>query len=201
MIKKIFLISIPTFFVLYFLLSTKVQAIESSLQIHKVDQDKSFGYSLSIGDEFFKQKAFNWQLSYNNYNKVSINDLGDTSQAWAQADFDFTIKTVDLSIAYRHSPKSYNKFISSLMFEFQLGAAVNISEHKFVFRPDFDRDDVFFAEQGDINPVIAITLQKHLNKNSAVQVGIKHYPSYSDFGSISTLFMGVNYRFGRQVSY
>jgi hypothetical protein len=197
---KSYLIAVQLVCIL-FLISTKTQAIESTIQLHKVDQDKSSGYSLSIGDEFFNQKTFNWQVSYNHFSKVSISDLDKTSEAWAQADFDFTIQTLDFSLAYRYYPESYNKFINSLMLEFQLGVAVNLSDHKFVFRPNFDRDDVYFAEQGDINPVLAITLQKSFTKNSAINFGVKHYPSYSDFASISTIFVGFNYRFGRQVGY
>jgi hypothetical protein len=197
---KSYLIAVQLVCIL-FLISTKTQAIESTIQLHKVDQDKSSGYSLSIGDEFFNQKTFNWQVSYNHFSKVSISDLDKTSEAWAQADFDFTIQTLDFSLAYRYYPESYNKFINSLMLEFQLGVAVNLSDHKFVFRPNFDRDDVYFAEQGDINPVLAITLQKSFTKNSAINFGVKHYPSYSGFASISTIFVGFNYRFGRQVGY
>ena len=176
-------------------------AIESSVQLHKVDQDKSFGYSLSIGDEFFKQKAFNWQVSYNRLENVSVEDLDKISDAWDKADFDFAMQTIDLSLSYRYYPKSYDKFINSFMFEVQLGAAVNLSDHKLVFRPEFDRDDIYFAEQGDINPVIALSIQKSFTKNSAMHLGVKHYPNFSDFGSISTIFVGFNYRFGRQIGY
>ncbi|MCJ8296875.1 MAG: hypothetical protein MJK15_20965 [Colwellia sp.] len=176
-------------------------ALESSVQLHKVDQEKSFGYSLSIGDEFFKKKAFNWQVSYNRFENVAISDLDKTSEAWDKADFGFSLQTVDLSLGYRYYPKSYDKLINSLMLEFQLGAAINLNEHKFVFRPDFDRDDITYAKQGDINPVLSISLHKSFTKNSAMHIGFKHYPSYSDFGSISTLFIGFNYRFGRQISY
>ncbi|MFT5001957.1 MAG: hypothetical protein ACI952_000274, partial [Flavobacteriales bacterium] len=176
-------------------------ALESSIQLHKVDQDKSFGYSLSIGDEFFNQKAFNWQVSYNHLDNVVIGDLDKISGVWDKADFDFTLQTIDLSLGYRYYPESYNKFINSLMVEFQLGAAVNLGEHKFVFRPDFDRDDIYFAKQGDINPVISMSLQKSFTKNSAMHIGFKYYPKYSDFSSISTLFIGFNYRFGRQIGY
>jgi hypothetical protein len=200
-IVKNYLITIQLVCVLCFSISTKSQAIESSIKLHKVDQDKSVGFSLSIGDEFFNEKAFNWQVSYNRLTEVSINDLDDTSEAWAQADFDFTIQTIDFSLAYRYYPKSYNKIINTLMLEFQLGAAVNLSEHKFIFRPNFDRDDIYFAEQGDINPVLAISLQKNFTKKTAINIGIRHYPSYSDFGSISSIFIGFNYRFGRQVGY
>ena len=176
-------------------------ALESSVQLHSVDQDKSYGFSLSMGDEFFKQKAFNWQVSYNRLENVASSDLDETSDVWDKAGFDFAIQTIDLSLGYRYYPKSYDKFISSLMVEFQLGAAVNLSEHKLVFRPDFDRDDIYFANQGDINPVLSLSLQKSFTKNSAMHIGVKHYPSYSDFGSISTIFIGFNYRFGRQIGY
>jgi hypothetical protein len=187
------------FFIAIF--ASKSYALESSVQLHKVDQDKSFGYSLSIGDEFFNQKAFNWQVSYNRLENIVISDLDETSDAWNKAGFDFTIQTVDLSLGYRYYPKSYDKFMSSLMVEFQFGAAINLNDHKLVFRPDFDRDDIYFAEQGDINPVMSISLQKSFTKNSAMHIGFKYYPSYSDFGSISTLYIGFNYRFGRQIGY
>ena len=182
-------------------ISINAQAIESSIQLHKVDQDKSFGYSLSIGDEFFKQKTFNWQVSYNRLENVAIADLDETSDTWDKAGFDFSVQTVELSLGYRYYPRSYDKFISSLMFEVQAGAAVNLTEHKLVFRPDFDRDDIYYAEQGDINPVLSITMQKSFTKNSAIHFGLKHYPSYSEFGSITTIFIGFNYRFGRQLAY
>ena len=183
------------------MLASKSHALESSVQLHKVDQDKSYGYSLSIGDEFFNQKAFNWQVSYNRFEKVKINDLDETSEVWDKAGFDFTLQTVDLSLGYRYYPKSYDKFISSLMLEFQLGASINLSENKLIPGPDLKLDDVYFAEQGDINPVMSISLQKSFSKNSAMHIGFKHYPSYSDFGSISTVFIGFNYRFGRQIGY
>lgn len=179
----------------------KSYALESSVQLHKVDQDKSFGYSLSIGDEFFKQKAFNWQVSYNRLENVAISDLDEISDVWDKAGFDFTIQTIDLSLGYRYYPRSYDKFISSLMVEFQLGASVNLSEHKIIPDPTLNVDDVYFAKQGDINPVLSLSIQKSFTKNSAMHIGFKHYPSFSDFGSISTIFIGFNYRFGRQIGY
>jgi hypothetical protein len=182
------------------ILTNKTHALESSVQLHKVDQDKSFGYSVSIGDEFFNQKAFNWQVSYNRFENVAIADLDKISDVWDDAGFDFTMQAIDLSLGYRYYPQSYDKFINSMMVEFQLGASVNLSEHKLIPQ-DPNADVRYFANQGDINPVLSISLQKSFTKNSAMHIGVKHYPSYSDFGSISTLFIGYNYRFGRQVGY
>jgi len=182
------------------ILTGKSYALESSVQLHKVDQDKSFGYSVSIGDEFFNQKAFNWQVSYNRFENVAIADLDKISDVWDAAGFDFTMQAIDLTLGYRYYPQSYDKFINTLMLEFQLGASVNLSEHKLIPQ-DPNADVRYFANQGDINPVLSISLQKSFTKNSAMHIGVKHYPSYSDFGSISTLFIGFNYRFGRQVGY
>jgi len=182
------------------ILTSKSHALESSIQLHKVDQDKSFGYSLSIGDEFFNQKAFNWQVSYNRFENVTIADLDEISDVWDDAGFEFTMQSIDLSLGYRYYPQSYDKFINTLMLEFQLGASVNLSEHQLIPQ-DPNADVRYFANQGDINPVISISLQKSFTKNSAMHIGVKHYPSYSDFGSISTLFIGFNYRFGRQTGY
>ena len=154
----------------------KAYALESSVQLNKVDQDKSFGYSLSIGDEFFKQKAFNWQVSYNQLENVAISDLDKISQKWADAGFDFSLQTVDLSLGYRYYPRSYDKFISSLMLEFQLGASVNLSDHKLIPDPTLNVGDRYFANQGDINPVLSISLQKSFTKNSAMHIGIKTLP-------------------------
>ncbi|TYK64873.1 hypothetical protein CWS31_013455 [Colwellia echini] len=176
-------------------------ALEGSVQLQKPNQDKSYGYSLVLGDEFFNQKAFNWQVSYNRLENVAITDLDETSQTWDDANLDFTLQTIELGLSYRYYPRSYDKLISSLMIEFQVAAAVNLSEHKLVFRPTLDRDDIYFANQGDINPVMSVMLQKSFTKNSAIQLGLKYYPSYSDFGSISTLYLGYNYRFGRQIGY
>jgi len=188
------------FFLFIVILTSKSHALESSVQLHKVDQDKSFGYSISIGDEFFNQKAFNWQVSYNRLENVAIADLDKISEVWNDAGFDFTMQAVDLSLGYRYYPQSYDKFINTLMVEFQLGASVNLSEHKLIPQ-DSSADVRYFAKQGDINPVLSISLQKSFTKNSAMHIGVKHYPSYSDFGSISTLFIGFNYRFGRQIGY
>lgn len=179
------------------ILTSKSYALESSIQLHKVDQDKSFGYSLSIGDELFNQKAFNWQVSYNRLENIAV--------VWNKENFEYSLQTADLSLGYRFYPRSYDKLINSLMVEFQLGVAINLSDHKLIFEDDlisgFQGFELNLAKQGAINPVMSISLQKSLTKNSAMHIGFKHYPSYSDFGSISTLYIGFNYRFGRQIGY
>lgn len=199
MVKKLQIIA-AILCISFIVFSSQSYALESSVQLHKVDQDKSFGYSVSIGDEFFNQKAFIWQISYNQLVNVAVVDLDETSEEWAKADLDFSIQTVDLSLGYRYYPKSYDKFVKSLMFEALVGVSANLSDNKFVFK-EVERNDLYFANQGDINAVFSLSIQKSFTKNSAMHIGFKHYPSYSDFGSISTVFVGFNYRFGRPNRY
>lgn len=179
-----------------------VTALESSLQLHKIGQEKSYGYSLSVADEFLEQKTYIWQVNYNRFENVNIKDLHKISGAWSDADFDFRIQTLDFSVGYRYYPRTYDKIINTLMLEVQLGASVNLSEHKLVFDPnEIDRDDIIVAKQGDVNPVISVAIQKSFNRNTAMHLGFKHYPSYSEFGSFSSFYIGVNYRFGNQLYY
>lgn len=200
MVKKYLLLAQVLCLVMV-ILPNSTYALESSIQLHKVDQSNSYGYSFSLGDEIFKSQAYTWQANYNRFENVSINNLDEISEEWDRADFDFTFHTIDLMLGYRFHPRSYDKFINTFMIELQLGATVNLTEHKLVFRPELDRDDIYFANQGDINPVISLLLQKSFTRNSAVHFGFKYYPDFSDFGNISTLFIGYNYRFGRQTGY
>lgn len=181
--------------------TSSAYALESSLQLHKVGQEKSYGYSVSLGDEFFKQKAFNWQFTYNRFENVNVNALDKTSGVWDDAEFDFSIQTLDATLGYRYYPRSYDKLINSIMLEVQVGASVNLAEHKIIFRPDFDLDDIYFAKQGDINAVMSIAIQKSFTRNSAMHIGLKHYPNFSEFGSFSSIYIGFNYRFGNQLYY
>lgn len=183
------------------LLSANAFALESSIQLHKVGQEKSYGYSLSLADEFLNQKAFIWQFTYNRFENVNVNDLDKISGIWDEAGYDFSIQTLDVGVGYRYYPRTYDKLLNSIMLEVQVGASVNLAEHKLVFRPDFDRDDIYFAKQGDINPVFSIAIQKSFDRKSAMHIGLKHYPSFSEFGSFSSLYIGFNYRFGSQVYY
>jgi hypothetical protein len=83
--------------------------------------------------------------------------------------------------------------------EFQLGAGVALTENKFEW-PELG-EEKYFSEQGDVNPFLSLSLHKKLTKNTSMQIGIKHYPSYSEFDDITSLYFGINYRFGRQIGY
>lgn len=165
--------------------------METSLQLHKVDQSGAKGFSIGIGDSFANQRAFNWSVSYNR--------LDDLNITWNDDDINFALDTVDLQLNYRYYPRSYNSFIKSLVVELQAGVAIAMTENKFTW-PDLD-EERYFSEQGDVNAVLGFLVHKKLTKKVALHLGVKHYPDYSQFGDISSLFLGVTYSFGRQMGY
>ena len=173
------------------LINFQSQAIETSIQAHKVDQDKSYGYTLALGGKFFDQKSINWQVAYNRLEDVKI--------TWNDDEIDFSLDTVELALSYRYSPSSYDKFMRSLSVEFQLGAGIALTDAKFEW-PELEQEK-YFSEQGDVNPFLSVLVHKEISKSTSLHIGIKHYPSYSEFDDISSVFIGFNYRFGRQVGY
>lgn len=166
-------------------------ALEPTIQLHKVDQSGAYGVSLGLTDNFFNQQAFNWSVSYNRMQDINV--------SWNDNDIAFSLDTVDFMLSYRHYPRSYNKFIKSLIFEFQAGAGVALTENKFTW-PDLEFEK-YYSEQGDVNPVVALLLHKKFSKQAAMHIGFKHYPSYSEFDDISSLFVGFSYSFGKQKGY
>ena len=176
-----------------FMVHLNSYAVEPFFQVHKVDQSGAYGVNIGVGDNFFNQQEFNWAASYSRIEDVNV--------TWAGQDINFSLDTIDLTLSYRYYPKSYNTFIKSLIFEFQAGVGIAITENKFVFRPNLDTDDVYFSEQGDVNVTLAFLVHKKINKELSMQIGIKSYPDYSEFGDVSSLFLGFSYQFGGQGGY
>ena len=166
-------------------------ALEPSIQIHKADQSGAYGVSVGLSDKFFNKKEFNWAISYNR--------LQDINVTWNNDDINFSLDTIDLMLSYRYYPKSYNSFIKSLIFEFQAGVGVALTENKFLW-PALE-EEKFFSEQGDVNGALAFLVHKNFTKDLSMQIGLKRYPDYSAFGDISSVFLGFSYRFGQQDGY
>ncbi len=187
--------------IILFMVSINSYAVEPFFQVHKADQSEVYGASIGISDSFFNQREFNWAISYNYLGNVSINNLEEYSPVWDESDNSFPLNTVDLMLSYRYYPKTYNSFIKTLIFEFQAGVGIALTENKFVFRPEIDTDDVYFSEQGDVNVALGFLVHKKLTKQVSMQIGVKHYPDYSEFGDISSVYIGFSYRFGREGGY
>ncbi len=194
MIKNFFVNSTALKKLIAFLLlfvSTNLAALETSFQLHKADQSESYGVSVGVGDSFFKQKEFNWSISYNR--------LEDTTITWNGKDINFALDTVDLMLNYRYYPKSYNAFIKSLIVEFAAGVGVALTENKFTWSAL--EQEKYFSEPGDVNGVIGFLVHKKFNKELAMHIGVKHYPDYSEFGDISSVVLGFTFIFGSNPGY
>ncbi|MFT5852623.1 MAG: hypothetical protein ACI87J_002601 [Colwellia sp.] len=177
--------------VVLFMVHINSYAIETSIQLHKVDQSGATGFSFGIGDNFFNQREFNWAISYNRLEDVNI--------TWNDDDIDFSLDTVDLMLSYRYYPTSYNRFVKNLMVEFQAGVGVAMTENKFTWSEL--NEEKYFSEQGDVNGVFGFMIHNKLTKQAAIHIGLKHYPDYSEFGDVSSVFLGFTYTFGRQAAY
>ncbi len=172
-------------------LAFQSSAIETSMQLHKVDQSGANGFSIGVGDSFFKQREFNWSISYNRVEDINI--------TWDEEDVNFALNTVDLMLSYRYSPKSYNHFVKSLTVELQAGVGVAVTENKFIW--SHLNEEKYFSQPGDVNGVVALLVHKKFSKKVSMQLGVKHYPDYSEFGDISSVYLGFSYTFGRQRGY
>jgi hypothetical protein len=176
----------------------KSLAIETNIELHKTFDSGGYGYTLGITDNFFKQKAFNWRIAYNHLENVKGDWLDNEGKSYQ---YDFPLDTVDLMLTYRYFPRTYNKFLNKLTYEFQAGAAISVTENKFLV----DENNIYFekilSEAGDVNAVVAFSVYYKMSKQTSLYLGAKIYPDYSDFGAISSVFIGFNYHFGRQLGY
>jgi hypothetical protein len=166
-------------------------ALDTTFSLHKGDESKTKGFSLSLADSFTKGSNFYWSLGYN--------ALDDVEVEWNNDTLYFGNDTVEALVSYRHQLKSYNAFFKKVSFEYQVGASVALTENKFTWEEL--NEDKLFSEKGDINAVIGVSAYYNFNKNTAVVIGLKHQPSFSEFDDISSAFIGINYKFGKVVGY
>lgn len=180
--------------ILLTLVQFNTSAVETHFELHKISDSGTSGYSVGVSDNFFKQKAFNWQISYN--------QLQDVNVEWNNQDWDLSISTVDMLLTYQYSPSSsYNKFMNKFTFELLAGASVSLTENKLVFEDNQLDYEKIYSEQGDINPVVAFEIAYKTSKSTSIHIGVKHYPNYSEFESISSVYIGFNYLFGSNIQH
>jgi len=171
--------------------SVNLYALELGAAIHKGDESKTTGYNLSISDDFSRKYNLHWILAYNN--------LDDIKVSWNEQDLFFSVDTVEALVSYQQKLRTYNSFLKDITFEYQAGLSVALTENKFTW--DALGEERFFSEKGDVNAVVAFSTLYNINKNSLVELGVKYQPSFSEFGSVSSIYLGFTYKFGSQVSY
>ena len=187
------------FFLVVIFFPLQSQALEGNLQIHKGEESGSIGYNLSLADRFSPSSGFGWNVSYNH--------LSDLAVTWNEEELFFDSNNVEAVITYQHTPKSYNRFLNKLIFEFQAGASVQLTENKFVWLTDENGTPLsepverIFSEQGDINGVLAFLTHYKFSRKTQLHLGVKYYPTFSAFDGQGTVYAGFTYRFGNQFGY
>lgn len=168
-----------------------VMALDTSLSLHKGDESKTKGISVSIADNFAKGSAWYWSVAYNT--------LDDVQVKWNNDELYFKTDTLDAAISYRQQLKSYNDFLKKVTIEYQVGASIALTENKFYWAAL--NEEKYFSEKNDINALLAVSAHYNFNKKTALTLGVKYQPSFSEFGDISSVFVGINYKFGSVVGY
>tara|TARA_R110000737_G_scaffold86588_1_gene119298 strand:+ start:187 stop:801 length:615 start_codon:yes stop_codon:yes gene_type:complete len=170
---------------------TSAMALDTSFSLHKGDESKTKGISVGVANNFTKGSNWYWSVAYNT--------LDDVQVKWNNDELYFKTDTIDALISYRQPLKSYNEFFKKITIEYQIGASVALTENKF-FWQDLN-EEKYFSEQGDINAVLAVAAHYNFNKKTALTLGVKYQPNFSEFGDVSSVFIGINYKFGKVVGY
>ena len=182
--------ALASFFVTFFTLP--VNAGEVSAQIHSGTEENAVGYSFVYSDNISTKRNFRWGVAYSY--------LDEMKAEWNGEETFFNNDTLELFAAYRHFPQTYNSFWRPFTFEVQAGASVSLTENKFIFE-NFPDQEIVFSEKNDINLMASFIAQYQLSKETQLQLGYKYYPDFSDFGSQSSVFIGITYQFGRKLGY
>ncbi|TWX52301.1 hypothetical protein [Colwellia hornerae] len=195
-LRKTFAVS--GIFIASSLFSNSINALELAGNIHKGQDAKSQGYSFSLADNFTKGGNLYWTFSYNNLEKVKY-DLPFT----VSGERFFKINTIDGLVSYRHKIQSYNVFFKKLTIEYQLGASLALTENKLIYTDpnSLDTVEIYPSQENDINMVLGVVAHYKLNKNTALNLGVKYQPNFSEFGAIASVYLGLSYRFGRGLDY
>jgi len=175
--------------------STNLQALEVGSAFHKGGDSKTTGFNLSISDNFSRKHNLNWTLAYNNLDDIkrTITVSGDKRDKF------FSVDTLEALVSYQQKLNTYDSFLKNIVFEYQAGFSVALTENKFIWE-DLEQE-LFLSEKGDVNAVLAFSTLYNINKNSAIKLGLKYQPNFSEFGSVSSIYLGFSYKFGRQVGY
>ena len=166
-------------------------ALEIGAALHKGDESKTKGFNISVSENFSRKHNLYWSLSYNSLDDVKVD--------WNNSSLYFSVDTIEALISRQQKLKTYNSFLKNIVFEYQAGVSLALTENKFTWEEL--NEERFFSEKNDINAVLSFSTYYNLTKNSAVKLGVKIQPSFSQFGTVGSVYLGFNYKFGKQVGY
>jgi hypothetical protein len=167
------------------------QALEIGGSAHQGTEYETQGYSIFIADNFSRRSPFYWSLGLSRYDEVFVE--------WNNSNLTFPINSAEASLSYRHQFTARNPTMRRFSMEYQLGVAASLTDNKFNW-VELD-EEKYFSETGDINGFLAISAHYKLSSNVSAIMGVKHFPKMSEFGSMSSVFLGFTFRFGLSPSY
>lgn len=163
--------------------SLPLQAIEFGGTGHQGNETETQGYSLFISDNFTRKSPLYWSLGISRYDEVYVE--------WNNNNLKFPINSVEASLSYRHQLSSRSPTMKKFSMEYQLGVAASLTENKFNWVEL--NEEKFFSETGDVNGFLALSAHYKISSNISAIMGVKHFPKVSEFGSISSVFLGVKF--------
>ncbi|MDU0356416.1 hypothetical protein RS130_23210 [Paraglaciecola aquimarina] len=165
--------------------SLPTHAVELGINGHQGTERETQGYEIYVTDNFSRRSPFYWRLGLSRYNDVFVE--------WNGSELEFPMNHAEAALSYRHPLFARSPTMRRLSFEFQAGAAVSLTENKFTWA-ELD-EEKYFSESGDISAFVALSAHYKVSSNISASLGIKHFPDMSEFGSISSAFLGVKFNF------
>ena len=163
--------------------SLPAQSIEVGVTGHQGTEYETQGYSIFIANNFSRRSPFYWSLGISRYDEVFVE--------WNNRELKFPITNAEASLSYRHQLTSRSPTMRRFSMEYQIGASASLTDNKFTWA-EFN-EQKYFSETGDINGFVAISAHYKISSNVSAIMGVKHFPKMSEFGSISSVFLGVKY--------
>lgn len=163
--------------------SLPVQGVEIGIAGHQGTEYETQGYSIFISDNFSRRSPFYWSLGVSRYDEVYVE--------WNNSNLKFPFSQAEASLSYRHQFTSRHPAMRRLGMEYQIGASASLTDNKFTWAEL--NEEKYFSETGDINGFVAISAHYTISSNVSAIMGIKYIPKMSEFGSMSSVFLGVKY--------
>jgi hypothetical protein len=166
-----------------FVISLPTQALEIRGSGHQDTEHETKGYSIFIADNFSRRSPFYWSFGFSRYNEVVVE--------WNNSNLKFPINSAEASLSYRHQFAARNPAMRRFSMEYQLGVAASLTDNKFTWAELNEEKN--FSETGDINGFLAISAHYQVSSNVSAIMGVKHFPKMSEFGSMSSVFLGFKF--------
>ncbi|MBL4630212.1 MAG: hypothetical protein JKY14_03320 [Paraglaciecola sp.] len=171
--------------------SLPAQALEIGVNGHQATEYETQGYSIFISDNFSRRSPFYWSLGFSRYDEVYVE--------WNDQTLKFPLNNVEVALSYQPKTSSRSPKMRRFSMEYQVGAALALTENKFTW-PELGAEQ-FFSEKFDVNGFLAISAHYKFSSNTSASLGVKHFPKMSEFGSISSVFLGFKFNFNTSQRY